>query len=183
MPHLGYQEESWIPRKLATGGRPHGHQRPGAQLHSTSSERASVVTRSSSQNDEPYLHPRVWLGEAPRGCSPDKRMALMKQALDPGAHPTCSPSLGLQAPGASLVLSPPCCRGRGVGMVATSADRSLSIGLPCSASLLPACRTFQLLPAPPVPMLVPGLCPRGCPWAHLFIPHHELLLSSSSWHP
>lgn len=60
-------------------------------------------------------------------------------------------------------------------MVPSSADSKFNHWLHCSPSLLPACGTFRLLPAPPSPSLIPGelgFVPLGPSWAvleHTFV--------------
>ena len=109
--------------------------------------------------------------------------------IDP--HPTCTTSLGPQDPGQVWYCPLHLKGGRGMlewcpGLLIPS----LTTGLHCSTSPLPACSTFQLLPAPPVPSLVPGVL-GFVALAHcglslgicLLISHRYLVLPSSSWHP
>lgn len=71
-----------------------------------------------------------------------------------------------------------------------SADFKLNHGLPYSASPLPVCSAFQLLPAPPgVPSLVPGelgfvpFTRGGLPLGMCLFIHTDLILPRSSQHP
>lgn len=142
-------------QELGHRGGPHGQQPPPAQLSGTSSEKASGYCLS--QNDEPHFHPKMWLEEIPRGCSPNMGVAFVELTLVLGPSLIVPPPLALRTLGQVWWCHPHPTGGEGYqewssGLLISS----LTPGLPCSASCLPACSTFCLLPALPCPSLVPG---------------------------
>lgn len=117
------------------------------------------------------------------------RVTFRKQALGDQPHPTCTTSLGPQDAGQVWCCPLHLKGGRGLpGWGPGPLISSLTTGLPCSASPLPASSALQLLPAPPVVATWgAGLC-RLRPWwvalGHVFVyPHCDLVLPSSSRHP